>query len=82
MADQHYFTEYHKMANKPQIKIVNVETGDEIEREMTDSEFVKWQADQEIAQAELAEAATKAAQRQAVLDKLGLSADEAKLLLG
>lgn len=70
------------MANKPQIKIVNVETGDEIEREMTDSEFVKWQADQEIAQAELAEAATKAAQRQAVLDKLGLSADEAKLLLG
>lgn len=31
---------------------------------------------------EITEAATKAAQKQAVLDRLGLTADEAKLLLG
>jgi hypothetical protein len=31
---------------------------------------------------EIVEAETKAAQRQAILDRLGLTADEAKLLLG
>lgn len=31
---------------------------------------------------EIAEAEAKAAQRQAILDRLGLTADEAKLLLG
>ena len=31
---------------------------------------------------EIAEAETKAAQRQAILDRLGLTADEAKLILG
>jgi len=31
---------------------------------------------------EVAEAETKAAQRQLILDKLGLTADEAKLLIG
>jgi hypothetical protein len=70
------------MANKPQIKIVNVETGDEIEREMTDAEFAQYQADQEMAQEKLAEAEAKAAQRQALLDRLGITEEEAQLLLG
>ena len=36
------------MANKPQVKIVNVETGEEIEREMTDAEYVYYQASQAV----------------------------------
>jgi hypothetical protein len=38
--------------------------------------------DAENAAAEKAEAEAKAATRQAILDRLGLTADEAKLLLG
>ena len=53
---------------------------------MTDAEYAQWQADnaETEAQAAAAEAAKTAqdAARQAVLDKLGLSADEAAALLG
>ena len=52
------------------------------QREMTDAEYTQWQTDkiETEAQAEAVEA--KAAARQAVLDKLGLTADEAAALLG
>jgi len=57
-----------------------------IDRNMTKSEETAYLASAEIAQAE-AEAqvnaqAVKVAARQAVLDKLGLTADEAAALLG
>jgi hypothetical protein len=68
--------------SKPFIKIVNVETGEEIEREMTDVEFEQYEADIEKAKVKDAKAAAKAAQRQALLDKLGITEDEARLLLG
>jgi hypothetical protein len=68
--------------SKPIIKIVNVETGEEIEREMNDAEFAQYQADQKAEAAAQAEAQAKAAQRQALLDKLGITEDEARLLLG
>lgn len=68
--------------SKPNVKIVNVETGEEIIREMTDAEFEQWQRDKEDVQIKKTEAAAKAAQREALLDKLGITAEEAQLLLG
>jgi hypothetical protein len=70
---------------KPTIKIVNVETGEEIEREMTAEEIdpsLTW-TDKEKEEAnslELAKA-QKAADKAALLTKLGITDDEAKLLL-
>ena len=68
--------------SKPIIKIHNVETGEIIEREMNDAEFAQYQADQANETQRQAEAQAKAAARQAVLDRLGLTEDEARLLLG
>ncbi len=66
---------------KPTIRIYT--TADEyIDREMTAAEYKVYQADQEAELARQAEAEAKAAARQVLLDKLGITADEAKLLLG
>ena len=58
----------------------------EITRPMTDAEYAQWQSDNAEAEAQAvaqAEAQTvKDAARQAVLDKLGLTQDEAQALLG
>ena len=71
------------MANtKPQMKIVNVETGEEVVRDATAAEIAQREVDANEAIARKAEAEAKAAQRQAILDRLGLTADEAKLILG
>lgn len=67
---------------KPQIKIVNVETGEEIIRNATAAEIAQMELDAADAMTRKAEAETKSAQKQAILDKLGLTADEARLLLG
>ena len=66
---------------KPIIKIVNVETGEEIEREMNDVEFEQYQADQVAEQARKAEKAAKAAAKAALLAQLGITEEQAKLLL-
>jgi hypothetical protein len=58
-----------------------VQIGNE-QREMTDAEHAQWQTDQAEAAAQAAAQAAKVAARQAVLDKLGLTADEAQALLG
>jgi hypothetical protein len=72
--------------SKPLVRIHNIETDEVIEREMTDAEFVEYtksqKANQEAEAAAQAEAQAKAAQRQALLDKLGITEDEARLLLG
>ncbi len=60
----------------------NLLTGEITEREMTDDELAQIEADKTETAARLAEEAEKAAARQAVLDKLGLSADEVAALLG
>ena len=64
------------------IRIHNVETDEVIDREMTAAEFKIYEADQAANAILQAEAEAKTAQRQAILDKLGLTADEARLLLG
>jgi hypothetical protein len=67
---------------KPTIRIHNTETDEVIDREMTAAEFKIYEADQAANALAQAEAEAKTAQRQAILDKLGLTADEARLLLG
>ena len=67
---------------KPQIKEYNCETGIEIVRDATQSEIDKMQNEIEIALLQEAKAEAKAQARQAILDRLGLTADEAKLILG
>jgi len=51
-------------------------------RDMTDAELAQYKLDQAEATAQIEAQAAKAAARQAVLDKLGLTADEASALLG
>jgi len=51
-------------------------------RPMTDAEYAQWQTDAIDTQARTDAAEAKAAARQAILDKLGLTADEAAALFG
>ena len=69
-------------STRPIIRIHNTETNEVIDREMNDDEFAQYEADQATAKAVKAEAEAKEAARQAILDRLGLTADEAKLILG
>ena len=68
--------------SRPIIRIHNVQTDEVIDREMNDAEFSQYEANQAAQAAELAEATAKAAQRQALLTRLGITAEEAQLLLG
>jgi hypothetical protein len=67
---------------RPIIRIHNAETDEIIDREMNDAEFSKYQADQAANAVAKSEAEAKVLQRQAIADRLGLTADELKLLLG
>jgi phosphopantetheinyl transferase (holo-ACP synthase) len=67
---------------KPMIRIHNTETNEVIDREMTDVEFAAYEADQTAQAARQAELAAKESARQALLTKLGITAEEASLLLG
>jgi hypothetical protein len=53
-----------------------------VEREMNDEEFEQYKKDQAEDVARKAKVAAEEEAKQALLDKLGLTADEAKLLLG
>ena len=70
---------------RPTITFHNTETDEYITREMNAEELVQWEADVAAyaAKAALAkaEAEAKAAQKAALLDRLGITQDEAKLLL-
>ena len=66
-------------------RIVNCETGEVIEREETAEELAKYKIDEQIAiaekETEKAELEAKTADKAALLDRLGITADEARLLL-
>ena len=64
------------------IRIHNTETDEIIDREMNDDEFALYKTDQANQAKEKLEIENKIAQRQAIADRLGLTADELKLLLG
>jgi hypothetical protein len=63
------------------IKIHNVETGEVIEREMNVQELAQWETDKAEQETREQTEATKAADKAALLAKLGITDDEAKLLL-
>jgi len=63
------------------IRIHNTETNEVIDREMTADEFKAYQAEQAAFAAIEAEAQSKAANKAALLERLGITEEEAKLLL-
>ena len=67
---------------KLQVKEVNCTTGEEIIRDVTAEELAQIELDAINAAAKKAEAEAKETAKAAILDRLGLTADEAKLLLG
>ncbi len=60
----------------------NTETNEVIDREMTDAEFAEFEARKADTAAKQAKDEVKANARAAILDRLGLTADEAAILLG
>lgn len=66
---------------KPIIRIHNTETDEVIDREMTDAEFAAYEIEQAETATRLAEAADKVTARQALLARLGITEEEAALLL-
>jgi hypothetical protein len=72
------------MTNKtrPMVRIHNMETDEIIDREMNDSEFTQYEADMAAKAEADAAAAQKAADRAALLTQLGITEEQAKLLLG
>ena len=67
---------------KPMVRIHNIETDEVIDREMNDEEFKTYQEQKVESVAIKNEEEAKATAKAALLDKLGISADEAALLLG
>jgi hypothetical protein len=68
--------------NTPQVKIVNCETGEEIVRDANAQEIAQMELDKAEAEARKAEAKTKETARAAILDRIGLTADELQTILG
>ena len=68
--------------SRPMIRIHNVETDEVIDREMTNAEFAQYEADQAAQAAQAAAEAAKAEEKAALLERLGITAEEAQLLLG
>ena len=67
--------------SKPSIRIHNTETDEIIDREMTNAEFAQYEADQAEETIKQAEAVAKAQAKVALLEQLGITEEQAKLLL-
>ena len=66
---------------KPTVRIHDLSTDTVVDREMNDAEFAQYEADQAAAAAQAAAESAKAAEKAALLERLGITAEEAKLLL-
>jgi hypothetical protein len=66
---------------KPTIRIHNITTDEVIDREMTDAEYTVYQADQAAHLTKQAEAEAKTTAKAALLAQLGITEEQAKLLL-
>ena len=62
--------------------IINCETGETLERELSKAEKDQQKIDEALVTSQQAEAEAKAIARATIIDRLGLTVDEAKLLLG
>ena len=71
-----------KTSSRPMVRIHNIETNEVIDREMNDSEFAQYEADQAATAAQKAAEAQKATDKAALLAQLGITEEQAKLLLG
>ena len=60
----------------------NATTGEIVERDATVEELAQFKADAAKAQAQVEAEAQKAAEKAALLERLGITEEEAKLLLG
>ena len=67
---------------RPIVRIHDLSTDEVIDREMNNTEFAQYEADQAAQAAQAAAEAAKAAEKAELLERLGITADEAKLLLG
>lgn len=63
-------------------KTIDITTGEETWRDLTPDEIKEMELEQAKAQQFIAEQAAKAEQRAALLERLGITEEEAKLLLG
>lgn len=68
-------------STRPIIRIHNSETNEVIDREMNDVEFASYQAQKEAEAQAILNAELKAQAKASLLDRLGITEDEAKLLL-
>ena len=68
--------------SKLQVKEFNCTTGEEIVRDATTEEIAQLEIDKTIAETAKAEAEAKATAKAAILDRIGLTADELKTILG
>ena len=66
---------------KPIIRIHNIETNEVIDREMNNAEFKEYEADQAQQAKAKAEAEAKETAKATLLKRLGITAEEASLLL-
>ncbi len=67
---------------RPTIAEHNIQTDEVIVREMNDAEFAQYELDRTAAIAYQEALAAKVTARKAVLDRLGITAEEAQLILG
>lgn len=66
---------------KPIIRIHNVETDEVLDREMTDAEYDQYLAEIAAIDEAKTNAALRAEQKAGLLERLGITAEEAELLL-
>ena len=66
---------------KPTIRIHDITTDTITDREMTDEEFAQYQAEQAATEARVAAKAAEATAKAALLAQLGITEEQAKLLL-
>lgn len=71
-----------KTSTRPMVRIHNTETDEVIDREMNDAEFAQYEANQVATAAQKAAEAQKAADKALLLTQLGITEEQAKLLLG
>jgi hypothetical protein len=69
-------------STRPMVRIHDLELNEVIDREMNDIEFAQWQEEKSIYEAKQAEAEAIATAKAAILDRIGLTADELKTILG
>jgi hypothetical protein len=69
-------------STRPMVRIHNIETDEVIDREMNDDEFAQYQIDKAAKAEADAAVAQKAADKAALLAQLGITEEQAKLLLG